>query len=151
MSRTICGRRSARCRSPHRSWKSVLDGRLSDPQVSLAVSTLKRNVKQMEELVAMVLKENTVESGGTEKLVRRTFDLWPHVEAVFRNLAPVAGTNSTELVNEVPPELTVFADAGMLSRILAESGGERDPLRAAGPGRRRRASPWMRMARSNAV
>ena len=55
---------------------------LTDPQVSLAFSTLKRNVKHLEELVSMVLKENTVEAGAsTEKLVRRQFDLWPHVEA----------------------------------------------------------------------
>ena len=96
-----------------------LEGQLADPQIALAFSTLKRNVKQIEELVSMVLKENTVEAGdSTEKLVRRRFDLWPHVESVFRNLAPVAATNSTELVNEVPAELAVFADAGMLTRIL---------------------------------
>lgn len=96
-----------------------MEGPLTDPQVSLAFSTLKRNVKQLEDLVSMVLKENTVEAGeSTEKLVRRRFDLWPHVESVFRNVAPVAETNSTELVNEVPAELTVFADAGMLTRIL---------------------------------
>lgn len=96
-----------------------IEDQLADPQISLAFSTLKRNVKHLEELVSMVLKENTVEAGGTaEKLVRRQFDLWPHVEAVFRNLSPVADTNSTTLVNEVPAELTVYADAGMLTRIL---------------------------------
>jgi two-component system, OmpR family, phosphate regulon sensor histidine kinase PhoR len=96
-----------------------VDDCLRDPQVALAFSTLKRNVKQLEELVSMVLKENTVESGtSVEKLVRRQFDLWPHVESVFRNVAPVAATNSTELVNEVPAELRVYADAGMLTRIL---------------------------------
>jgi signal transduction histidine kinase len=96
-----------------------IEDQLANPQIALAFSTLKRHVKHLEELVSMVLKENTVEAGeSTEKLVRRQFDLWPHVEAVFRNLAPVAGTNSTELVNRVPAELTVYADAGMLTRIL---------------------------------
>jgi signal transduction histidine kinase len=96
-----------------------IEDRLTDSQVALAFSTLRRNVRHLEELVSMVLKENTVEAGGTaEKLTRRTFDLWPHVESVFRNLAPVADTNSTQLVNEVPAELAVFADAGMLTRIL---------------------------------
>lgn len=98
--------------------EACLADQLSDPEVNLALSTLRRNVKQIEELVGMVLKENTVESGSpAEKLVRRTFDLWPHVEAVFRNLAPVAATNGTQLVNQVPPDLVVFADAGMLSRV----------------------------------
>jgi len=96
-----------------------LEGQRADPQISLAFSTLQRNLKQIEELVSMVLKENTVEAGeSTEKLARRRFDLWPHVESVFRNLAPVAATNSTTLVNEVPAELAVFADAGVLTRIL---------------------------------
>ncbi|MGD9636700.1 MAG: ATP-binding protein [Pirellulales bacterium] len=98
--------------------EACLADQLGSPEVNLALSTLRRNVKQIEELVSMVLKENTVESLSTaEKLVRRTFDLWPHVESVFRNLAPVAATNGTELVNQVPPELVVFADAGMLSRV----------------------------------
>jgi two-component system, OmpR family, phosphate regulon sensor histidine kinase PhoR len=96
-----------------------IEEQLADPQVSLAFSTLRRNVKQLEELVSTVLKENTVEAGdSTEKLVRRHFDLWPHIENVFRNLAPVAETNGTELVNEVPAELVVYADASMLARIL---------------------------------
>ena len=96
-----------------------IEDQLADPQIALAFSTLKRNVKHLEGLVSMVLKENTVDAGeSTEKLVRRRFDLWPHVEAVFRNLAPVADTNSTQLVNNVPAELTIYADAGMLTRIL---------------------------------
>ena len=90
-----------------------------DPQVALALSTLKRNVRQLEELVAMVLKENTVEAGETpERLVCRHFDCWPHVESVLRDLAPVAEMNNTKLVNEVPNDLVIFADAAMLTRIL---------------------------------
>jgi two-component system phosphate regulon sensor histidine kinase PhoR len=96
-----------------------IEDQLTDPQISLAFSTLKRNVKHLEDLVSMALKENTVEAGtSTEKLVRRNFDLWPHVEAIFRNLSSVADTNGTTLVNEVPAELSAYADAGMLTRIL---------------------------------
>ena len=96
-----------------------LTEQLNDSKITLAFTTLKRNVKQLDELVSMVLKENTVELGDAgEKLVRRRFDLWPHVEKVLRDLAPVAGTNSTALVNEVPVDMTVYADAGMLTRIL---------------------------------
>jgi two-component system, OmpR family, phosphate regulon sensor histidine kinase PhoR len=93
--------------------------RLDDPQLALALSTLKRNVVRLEELVSMVLKENTSESEApNEKLIRRHFDLWPHVESVLRDLEPVAATSSTTLANEVPADLIVFADAGMLTRIF---------------------------------
>ena len=97
----------------------ALDEQAKDPDLGMALSTLKRNVKHLEELVTMVLKENTVETGdGPHKVVRRKFDLWPHVETVLRDLAPVASTNGTELANEVPADLAVCADAGMVTRIL---------------------------------
>jgi two-component system, OmpR family, phosphate regulon sensor histidine kinase PhoR len=97
----------------------LLSDRDDDHRLSQALAALTRNVRQMEELVAMVLKENTVDAGQLdERLVRRQFDLWPLVESVFRDLAPVAQTNNTEQSNEVPTDLSVFADASMLIRVL---------------------------------
>ncbi|MGB7837484.1 MAG: HAMP domain-containing sensor histidine kinase, partial [Terrimicrobiaceae bacterium] len=52
------------------------------------------------------------------KLERREFDLWPLVQAVVHDLNPVAGTSSTRLLNEVPEDLTVFADASLLRRVF---------------------------------
>ena len=50
--------------------------------------------------------------------MRREFDLWPLVEALIHDLHPVAGTSSTKLVNTVPANLMVYADASLLRRIF---------------------------------
>src|SRR5262249_3192346 len=48
----------------------------------------------------------------------REFDLWPLVEALIHDLRPVAGTASTQLINQIPEELTVYADASLLRRVF---------------------------------
>lgn len=81
--------------------------------------TLRRNVEQLDGLVNNVIQENTAlltELGV--QVERRTFDLWPLVEALVLDLHPVAGKNNTRLVNEVPDDLSVRADAGLLRRIF---------------------------------
>ncbi|MGV9012541.1 MAG: sensor histidine kinase [Flavobacteriales bacterium] len=81
--------------------------------------SLHRNVKHLENLVNKVLEENVdLKTEVGVKLERRTFDLWPLVEALVHDLKPVAGTASTQLNNEVPADLVVFADADLLRRIF---------------------------------
>ncbi|MEK7951567.1 sensor histidine kinase [Luteolibacter soli] len=83
------------------------------------LSALRRNVKQLEHLVAKVLEENTnLQTEIGMKLERREFDLWPLVESLTHDLHPVAGTSSTQLINEVPEELIVYADASLLRRLF---------------------------------
>lgn len=83
------------------------------------VARLQRNVRQLESLVAKVLEENSnFETEVGAKLERRHFELWPLVEVLIHDLHPVAGTDSTALVNLIPANLVVFADAGMLSRVF---------------------------------
>ena len=89
------------------------------PEASRMFNALRRNVRQLEMLVTKVMDENT--NLATEvgvKLERRHLDLWPLVEALIHDVHPVAGTSSTALVNEVPEDLTIFADAGLLRRIF---------------------------------
>ena len=81
--------------------------------------TLHRSVQQLEELVRKILEENThVETENGLQLQRRSFELWPLVESVVRDLQPVARTARTQVVNEVPEELIVKADASLLRRIF---------------------------------
>jgi len=49
---------------------------------------------------------------------KRAFDLWPLVEALIEEMQPVADAAGTRILNEVPDELVVFADAALLKRIL---------------------------------
>ena len=89
------------------------------PEATRMLKTLRRSVQHLEGLVAKVLEENT--NLRTEigiKVERRDFDLWPLVEALIHDLHPVAGTDSTRLVNMVPDDLVVYADAGLLRRVF---------------------------------
>ena len=83
------------------------------------VKTVRRNVQHLAALVAKVLDENTnLQTEIGIQIERREFDLWPLVEALIHDLHPVAGTDSTKLVNEVPEDLVAYADAGLLRRVL---------------------------------
>jgi signal transduction histidine kinase len=102
---------------------SVLDLTLPERGVSdetvQMFRTLRRNVVHLTGLVNKVVEENTnLQTENGIKLERRVFDLWPLVEAVIQDLSPVAGDRSTELVNKVPHDLVVYADAGLLRRVF---------------------------------
>jgi signal transduction histidine kinase len=101
----------------------VLENSLPAAQVSLSTTrilkALRRNVQHLETLVAQVLEENTnVQAETGIKLQRRHIDLWPLVEGITHDLHPVAGTSSTRLINNVPDDLVVYADAGLLRRVF---------------------------------
>ena len=90
----------------------------SDPESRL-LRALRRNVQHLSALIARVIEEN--ENLQTEvgvRLERREFDLWPFVELLIHDLHPVAGTASTELLNDVPEDLVVYADANLLRRVF---------------------------------
>lgn len=90
-----------------------------DGGIASMFRALRRNVQNLEALVAKVLEENTnLETELGVKVERREFDLWPLVESLTHDLRPVAGTDSTKLLNEVPDDLVVYADASLLRRVL---------------------------------
>ena len=83
------------------------------------LKALHRNVQQLERLVNKVLEENTnLETEVGVKLQWRAFDLWPIVESLIHDLHPVAETASTQLINRVPEDLVVYADADLLRRVF---------------------------------
>ena len=100
----------------------ILEQRLperNDPETARLLKTLVRNAKQLDVLVSNVLKENThmlTELGVA--IERRVFDLWPMVETLVQDIQPLAAKTATRLVNQVPDDLDVCADAGLLRRIL---------------------------------
>jgi two-component system, OmpR family, phosphate regulon sensor histidine kinase PhoR len=89
------------------------------PETTQRFKSLKRNVKHLQDLIGRVLLENSnLETEVGVKLERRRFDLWPLVEDLIHDLHPVAGTDSTRLVNTIPEDLVVYADAGLLRRVF---------------------------------
>jgi signal transduction histidine kinase len=86
---------------------------------SRILKTLRRNVQHLESLVDKVLKESAhVQTEAGIRPERRLFDLWPLVESVILDLNPVASTASTKLLNAIPEELSIYADAGLVRRIF---------------------------------
>lgn len=89
------------------------------PETTQKFKTLNRNAQQLQDLIGKVLLENTnLETEVGVKLERRRFDLWPLVESLIHDLRPVAGTDSTRLINAIPEEFVVDADAGLLRRVF---------------------------------
>lgn len=83
------------------------------------VRILHRNVQHLNALVARVIDENAhVETESGIHLERRMVDFWPLVESLIYDLNPVGGTGSTKLLNQVPETLVVYADAGLLRRVM---------------------------------
>lgn len=94
-------------------------GQGDSSQTARMLNTLHRNVDRLQSLVEKILKESDhIRTETGVKLERREFDLWPLVEALIYDLRPVAGTASTRLINEVPEDLAVYADASLLKRVF---------------------------------
>jgi two-component system phosphate regulon sensor histidine kinase PhoR len=88
-------------------------------EASPMLKTLRRNVQQLETLVERVLKESAhVQTEAGIQLERRLFDLWPLVESVIHDLQPLTGTTSTQVMNKIPEDLRVLADASLVRRIF---------------------------------
>ena len=96
-----------------------LAGLALDEDVIVMVRTLHRNVERLESLVDKVMKESAhVESDSGIKVECRDFDLWPLVEGLVRDLDPVAQAAGTVLINRVPEDLAIWADASLVRRML---------------------------------
>lgn len=96
-----------------------LVGHTEGTRLHVVLSTLRRNVGHLSALVARVIKENVnLEAEAGHKLERRVFDLWSLVESLVHDLQPVAQASRTRLVNAVEDEMTVYADASLLRRVL---------------------------------
>ncbi|HUQ29418.1 MAG TPA: HAMP domain-containing sensor histidine kinase [Usitatibacter sp.] len=90
-----------------------------DAEIARLLKILGRNTKQLDALVSRVLDENTqLLTEIAVQVERRTFDLWPLVETLLQDLQPVALKGATRLVNQVPDDLDVRADAGLMQRIF---------------------------------
>ena len=86
---------------------------------SQMLKSMRRSVQQLEGLVQKILEENTnSEAVSGIHLERRSFDLWPLVERLISDTALIAESADTQIVNSVPDDLLVYADAGLLQRIL---------------------------------
>jgi signal transduction histidine kinase len=99
--------------------EQILPKRGYTAEAATMLKSLRRSAQQLEGLVRKVLEENdNVQTDTGIRLVRREFDLWPLVEAIIEELMPLAETAGTQLIDEVPDDLRVFADASVLRRVF---------------------------------
>ncbi len=83
------------------------------------LKSLRRNVQRLDALVSKVLDESAnLQTEAGIRVEQRHFDLWPLVESLIHDIHPVAGTDRTRLINQVPDDLVVYADAALLRRAF---------------------------------
>lgn len=102
-----------------RSLERSLSGQTLGDDTQRILKSLRRNVQQLQDLIGKVLEENTnllADSGVKVEL--RWFDLWPLVEALLDDLDTVAAAAHTKVLNQVPDDLVMFADARLLRRVF---------------------------------
>lgn len=93
--------------------------RTETPETTQKLKILTRNVQRVQDLIGKILEENSnLETELGVQLERREFDLWPLVESLVHDLHPVAGTDSTRLINATPEDFVVYADASLLRRVF---------------------------------
>lgn len=82
---------------------------------------LTRNLQRVEDLIKHALDTHAQPSGlmgSSFRPERRTFELWPLVQRLLLDLRSVSSKGTIEVVNEIPPTLTVYADAGLISQVF---------------------------------
>lgn len=82
-------------------------------------AALKRNVEHMRALIDQLLQEQRGARGPGRAAARRErVRLRPIVESSVRRLAALAAADCVRVINEMPPELTLNADAELLERVF---------------------------------
>lgn len=79
---------------------------------------LSRNLGRIDELIKRVMDTNIQSEGSSFKPEKRLFELWPLVQRLIRDVSPLSSKTEIEVINQIPPALTVHADAGLISQVF---------------------------------
>jgi signal transduction histidine kinase len=92
---------------------------VKDEQAAVLLGTMHRNVDRLNSLVVKVVQEKAnLKAQANEKLERREVKLRTLVEVLVNDLSPLTYASKLSLSNQVPAELTAYADADMLTLIF---------------------------------
>ena len=98
--------------------RSLPDDSKTEP-FETSLSTLRRNLGRLDALIKRVLQdEANIQLADSPKIEKRDFDLWSLVQSVMQDLNPIATDSRSSLVNNVPPNMTIFADARLLGQVF---------------------------------
>ncbi len=94
-------------------------GEVKDERSEKLRDTLQRNVNRMNSMITNVIQEETnLKANAGGKLKRREIKLRALVEELVNTMQPLAETLNTSLTNNVPEEMTVFADDNLLTLVF---------------------------------
>jgi signal transduction histidine kinase len=90
-----------------------------DERGAMLLETMHRNVTRLNSMVVKVVQEGAnLKTQGDEKVKRREIKVRELVELLVGDLRPLAEASNLSLINRVPEELMVIADANMLALIF---------------------------------
>lgn len=93
-------------------------GALDDPESSRRfLSIIRKNASRMHGLIDDILELTAIE-GGNVQLRPRQVDLKPVVDEAISSLEAKAKAQAIRVINQVSPDVKVFADARRLERML---------------------------------
>ena len=99
--------------------ESALPAEAKTAQSSTLLETLRRNLKRMDAMIIKVVQEESNLNTDTgAKLEWGETNLRTLVERLVSDFQPVAEISQTRLINDVPAEITVLADANRLTLIF---------------------------------
>jgi signal transduction histidine kinase len=90
-------------------------------RVQSMLSLLQRNSNRVNALLKMATHEQYNIAASTIKELKvepREFDLWPLVESLVQDLGPLSESTPIRIVNVVPTDFVVFADAVLLNLVF---------------------------------
>jgi signal transduction histidine kinase len=83
------------------------------------IDMILRNATRLNAIIKSAITESAnLEAPDWLRLECRQIDLWPLVQSLVDDLRPLADETHTTLVNDVPSDLTVFADASVLTQAV---------------------------------
>jgi two-component system phosphate regulon sensor histidine kinase PhoR len=84
-----------------------------------SISTLRRNIGRLDALIKRVLQdEANLQVETAPKVEKREFDMWSLVESIVQDLSPIASDSHAIIINSVPTDMTVVADARLLGQVF---------------------------------
>jgi two-component system phosphate regulon sensor histidine kinase PhoR len=98
----------------------VLETKIHAPDPNLfskMLSLIQRNVARMDALIMRVIQEER-EAEISASVESREVDVWPLVQGLIRDIAPLAERTGTKIVNAVEDDVTVFADPVVVGEIF---------------------------------
>jgi two-component system, OmpR family, phosphate regulon sensor histidine kinase PhoR len=90
-------------------------------RVSDMLALMRRNLQRLDGLLKKAASEHfNLAASATEalKLNKREIDLWILVEELVRDVRPLSDKAKTQIVNQIPRDLIVLADAALLTQVF---------------------------------